>query len=1206
MRQGNSLGLQAATMDGNQAAAHVAYALNEVIAIYPITPSSPMGEWADSWSAQSLPNAWGSVPSVIEMHSEAGVAGVVHGALQAGSLATTFTASQGLLLMIPNMYKIAGELTPAVFHVAARAVATHALSIFGDHSDVMACRQTGFAMLASASVQEVMDFALIAQAASLESRVPFLHFFDGFRTSHEIQKIHCLSHEQMRTFLDPQWISAHRMRALTPDRPVVRGTAQNPDVFFQSREAGNPYYAKVPSLVEHTFQRFAERFGRRYRIFEYSGHPDADRVIVLMGSATQAVEQTIDFMNNVSGERVGVVKVRLFRPFSTPHLLKSIPASTRAIAVLDRTKEAGSIGEPLVQDVQSCLYEAIQNGTWSGRRQPWVCGGRYGLASKEFTPAMVKGIFDELKTDRPKTHFTIGIQDDVSQTSLSYPSEWTGGETANLSCIFYGLGSDGTVSAAKNSIKILADETDYWVQGYFVYDSKKAGSVTESHLRFSKKPIQAAYLVEGADFIGCHQFGFIGKFDVLKQAKNGSTFLLNSPYGKNEIWGQLPGDVQGTILNKKLRFYVVDAYRIAREVGLGQRINTIMQTCFFAISDLLEKEKATEKINKSVHDTFAKGGQEIVRKNLLAVEQALSHLHGVDIPKASGLRPTSWVTSSVGSLLAREPKPQTAPTFFKETLARILEGKGDELPVSALPADGTFPVATSQWEKRQITRDIPVWDPPVCIQCGKCALICPHAAIRIKAYPETRLQGAPLEFKHMAYLGKDLPGRSVYTIQVSPDDCTGCELCVVACPAKNKSQTSLKALNMAPVLDLRCQEVKNWDFFERLPYVSAKEMKTVTVKGSQFLQPLFEFSGACAGCGETPYIKLVTQLFGDRMLIANATGCSSIYGGNLPTTPWCVNDEGRGPSWSNSLFEDNAEFGAGFRLAINVKVERAKKLLAELKSEAGAELCDTILSADQTSEALIYEQRTRLSLLKERLASSQIAAARELLDLCDYLVRKSVWIIGGDGWAYDIGFGGLDHVLASDLNVNILVLDTEVYSNTGGQMSKATPLGAVAKFASRGKATPKKDLALYAIGYSHVYVAKIALGANDAHALKAIQEADEHDGPSLLLAYSPCIAHGYELRQSLRQSKLAVDSGHWPLFRYNPNVERRGGNPFKLDSRAPSIPLKEYLYQESRYKMLSRMDPQRSEELLMRAEQQIKDTWSRLERMAENVPKKEG
>lgn len=1180
-------------MDGNQAAAHVAYALNEVIAIYPITPSSPMGEHADAWSAQSRKNVWGSVPAVIEMQSEAGAAGVVHGALQAGCLATTFTASQGLLLMIPNMYKIAGELTPAVFHVAARAVATHALSIFGDHSDVMACRQTGFAMLASGSVQEAMDFALVAQSASLESRIPFIHFFDGFRTSHEIQKIQCLSDNQMRTFIDPKWIKDHRMRALTPDGPVIRGTAQNPDVFFQSREAINPYYAKLPSLVEGALQRFSEYFGRKYQIFEYYGCLEPDRIIVLMGSGTQTVEQTVDYMSQVLGKRVGLIKVRLFRPFSTGHFLKALPASVRAIAVLDRTKEPGSAGEPLYQDIQSCLYEEMQSKTQL-RKLPYVSGGRYGLASKEFTAAMVKGIFDELEKESPKTHFTIGIQDDVSHSSLPYPKGWTGSETADLSCVFYGLGSDGTISSVKNSIKILAEETHDFVQGYFVYDSKKAGSVTESHLRFSKKPIKAAYLVEEADFIGCHQFGFLERFDVLQRAKNGSTLLLNSSSGKDDIWGHIPPEIRETIIRRKLRVYVVDAHRIAREIGLRQRINTIMQTCFFAVSNVLEKNIAVQKIKQSVHATFGKGGEDIVQKNLRAVDQTLVHLYVLDI--AEQVTPHAPCGGAgIGQ----------APEFRGTFLGKMLAGEGDQLPVSALPVDGTFPVATTQWEKRRVALDIPVWDLAICIQCGKCALICPHAAIRIKAYPDSFLKKAPPGFKHMEYLGRDLPGRPVYTIQVSPDDCTGCELCVVICPVKNKSKIGLKALNMAPVGEQRREQLSHWSFFEKIPYVPITELKVLTVKSSQFLQPFFEFSGACAGCGETPYIKLVTQLFGDRSLIANATGCSSIYGGNLPTSPWCVNEEGRGPSWSNSLFEDNAEFGAGFRMAIDVKTAQARRLLGDL-TEVDTKLRDAILSDNQDSEEGICKQRARIALLKGQLGSSKTAHAEELLCLCDYLVRKSVWIIGGDGWAYDIGFGGLDHVLASNLNVNILVLDTEVYSNTGGQMSKATPLGAVAKFASLGKSSPKKDLVLYAIGYGHVYVAGIALGANDAQALSAIKEADEHDGPSLIVAYCPCIAHGYDLRHSLYQSKLAVESGHWPLLRYNPKAFQKGENPLKMDSRGPSIPLKEYIYQEARYKMLSLMDHARAETLLSQAEFEIRKKWSFLKRLSENVPKKEG
>ncbi|MCS6954443.1 MAG: pyruvate:ferredoxin (flavodoxin) oxidoreductase [Bryobacteraceae bacterium] len=1173
------------TLDGNEACAWVAHKLNEVIAIYPITPSSPMGEWADEWSAKGEPNIWGTVPTVVEMQSEAGAAGALHGAVQAGSLGTTFTAAQGLLLMIPNMYKIAGELTPATIHVSARTVATHALSIFGDHSDVMACRSTGWAMLCSNSVQEAMDFALIAQAASLESLLPFLHFFDGFRTSHEVSKIEQLTLEDLRAMIDDDLVRAHRDRALSPDRPVLRGTAQNPDVFFQAREAANPYYLACPTIVENVMERFARQVGRRYHLFDYVGAPDAERVIVLMGSGAEAAHETVEYLT-ARGEKVGLIKVRLYRPFSTEHLLAALPRSVTRIAVLDRTKEPGAVGEPLYTDVVTALSEAAAAGKLPLARFPRIVGGRYGLSSKEFTPAMIKAVFDELAKEHPKNHFTVGIKDDVTLNSLDYDPEFSTEDPATIRAIFYGLGSDGTVSANKNSIKIIGEETDNYAQGYFVYDSKKAGAITISHLRFGPKPIRSTYLISKASFVACHQFSFLERMDVLKAAEPGATFLLNSIYGPDEVWDHLPRRVQEQILSKRLKFYVIDAYKVAKDVGLGGRINTIMQTCFFAISGVLPREEAIAAIKRAIEKTWGKRGEALVQKNFAAVDAALDHLYEVKVP--------AQVTSSFD---IRPPVPPQAPEFVRNVLGKIIAGEGDELPVSAFPVDGTFPTATAQWEKRNIALEIPVWDEELCIQCGKCVLVCPHAVIRAKVYDGRLLAEAPPTFKSAPARWKEFKDLK-YTLQVAPEDCTGCALCVAACPAKSKTEVKHKAINMAPQPPLREQERINWEFFLTIPETDRRVLSVAQVKDNQLLQPLFEFSGACAGCGETPYIGLLTRLFGDRTIIGNATGCSSIYGGNLPTTPYTVNAEGRGPAWSNSLFEDNAEFGMGIRLAIDLQNRYARDLLRRLASYLGDELVAALLDADQSTEAGIAAQRERVRLLKERLRGLQRPEAQDLLAVADNLVKKSVWVVGGDGWAYDIGYGGLDHVLASGVNINMLVLDTEVYSNTGGQMSKATPLGAVAKFAFGGKPRPKKDLALMVMSYGNVYVARVAMGANDTHTIKAFLEAEAYDGPSLIIAYSHCIAHGYDMIYGLDQQKAAVQSGYWPLCRYNPELAKQGKNPLQLDSRAPTLPLHKYIYNETRYTMLAHSNPEAARRLLAEAQREVNRRWKLYEYLA--------
>jgi len=1173
------------TIDGNEAAAYVAYRTSEVIAIYPITPSSAMGEFADAWSAAGVKNIWGTVPFVQEMQSEGGAAGAVHGALQTGALSTTFTASQGLLLMIPNMYKIAGELTSSVFHVAARSLAAQGLSIFGDHSDVMSTRGTGWAMLCSNAAQEVMDFALIAQASTLEARVPFIHFFDGFRTSHEVMKIEQLTDDDIRAMIDADLVRAHRARGLSPEHPVMRGTAQNPDVYFQGRETVNPYYKVTPAIVQNTMDKFAELTGRQYRLFDTVGAPDAERVIVMMGSGAEAAQETVEYLN-AKGEKVGLVKVRLFRPFSVEHFAAALPKTVKRIAVLDRTKEPGSAGEPLYQDVITALNEALTDGYAGQFAMPRVIGGRYGLSSKEFTPAMVKAVFDELAKPKPKNHFTVGIVDDVSNTHLDVDPAFSTESPDVFRAMFYGLGSDGTVGANKNSIKIIGDETPNFAQGYFVYDSKKSGQATVSHLRFGPKPIHSTYLITQANFVACHHWAFLEQFDILKNALPGGVFLLNSVYGPDQVWDELPRVVQQHIVDKNLRLYVIDGYQVAEDTGMGGRVNTIMQTAFFAISGVLPKDAAIAQIKHAVEKTYGKRGEAVVRQNFAAIDAALAHLHQVKVPGA--------VTSTIEM---RPTVPAAAPDFVQRVTARMIAGLGDELPVSAMPADGTYPTGTSQWEKRNISLEIPVWDEETCIQCGKCVLVCPHAVIRAKVYDPTHLAGAPETFKSAPARWKEFRDLR-YTLQVAPEDCTGCTLCVEVCPAKNKSETRLKAVNMAPQLPLRESEAKNWDFFLGLPEIDRTQLNLTTVKDAQLLTPLFEFSGACAGCGETPYLKLVSQLFGERAVIANATGCSSIYGGNLPTTPWAKNKDGRGPAWANSLFEDNAEFGLGFRLTLDKQMEYARELIGRLTSEMGAELANALLNADQSTETGIREQRERVGLLKAKLIGLNSLDAKDLLGLADVLVTKSVWIVGGDGWAYDIGYGGLDHVLASGRDVNILVLDTEVYSNTGGQASKSTPRGAVAKFAAGGKPLAKKNLAQLAMTYGNVYVAQVAMGGNDAQTMKAFTEAEAHHGPSLIIAYAHCIAHGINMARGLDQQKLAAQTGYWPLFRYNPALAETGHNPLVLDSKPPSLPVDKYMYNETRFKMLTLSHPEAARRLLAEAQADVDRRWRMYEQLA--------
>lgn len=1178
------------TIDANEAVANIAYRLAEVVAIYPITPSSSMGEHADAWAAAGVRNLWGTVPSVMEMQSEGGAAGAVHGALQTGSLTTTFTASQGLLLMIPNMYKIAGELTPTVFHVAARTIAAHALSIYGDHSDVMATRQTGFALLASDSVQTAQDQALIANAATLRARVPFLHFFDGFRTSAEVNKIERLGEDDLRAMIDEDCISDIRNRALSPEHPFIRGTAQNPDVYFQARETCNTFYIKTPALVQEAMDQFAKLTGRSYHLFDYVGAPDATEVIVIMGSGAETTQETVKFLNR-QGKKVGVVNVRLYRPFSVEHFIAALPATVKTIAVLDRTKEPGSVGEPLYQDVVTAINESIAAGKTTFKTAPRLIGGRYGLSSKEFTPAMVKGIFDEMVKAEPKNHFTIGINDDVTHTSLTYDRKFSIADPKTVRCVFFGLGSDGTVGANKNSIKIIGEDTPNDAQGFFYYDSKKSGSVTISHLRFGPNPIHAPYLIENDDaqFVACHQFSFLEWLDMLKFAAPGAVFLLNSVYDKDEVWDKLPREVQQDIIDKKLKFHMINANEVAAKTGMGGRVNTIMQTAFFAISGVLPREQAITEIKKSIKKTYSKRGEAVVKQNYDAVDQTLANLFEIKIPSAASSK-----------INRRPPVPAEAPEFVQEVLGQMIAFKGDDLPVSVFPVDGTFPSGTTRWEKRNIALEIPVWESDLCIQCAKCATVCPHAAIRVKVYDPAYLKDAPETFKSIDAKFKELPNMK-YTIQVAPEDCTGCGLCVEACPARDRTNPTRKAINMAPQLPLRESENKNWKFFFDLPAPDPDLFLPNTIKNSQLIEPLFEFSGACAGCGETPYVKLVSQLFGDRLVVANATGCSSIYGGNLPTTPWAYNKEGRGPAWANSLFEDNAEFGLGMRLTLDKQNEFAKEMLVQMATELGDVLVGEILNADQSTAVGIRQQRKRVEALKDKLVSSKHANAKMLLGVADSMVKKSVWIIGGDGWAYDIGYGGLDHVLSSGRNVNVLVLDTEVYSNTGGQSSKATPLAAVAKFSAKGKGLGKKDLGLMAMSYRYVYVANIALGANDTQALKALLEADAYDGPSLVVAYSHCIAHGIDMVRGLEQQKLVTQTGLWPLYRYNPTLVDEGKNPLQLDSREPTVAVKDYAYNETRYRMLVQNDEARAEKLMDEASELAKRKWEYYKQMAAMV-----
>ena len=1154
------------TVDGNEAAARVAHRLSEVIAIYPITPSSPMGELADAWSAAGRTNLWGAVPQIIEMQSEGGAAGALHGALQAGALCTTFTASQGLLLMIPNMYKIAGELTPAVIHVAARTLATHALSIFGDQSDVMAVRQTGWAMLASSDVQAAQDLAAIAHASTFECRVPFLHFFDGFRTSHEVNVIRALPDDVLRELVDDQLVRAHRERAVSPDHPVLRGSAQDPDVFFQAREASNPYHAIVPQLVQRTMDRFAALTGRAYHLFDYHGAVDAERVVLVMGSGHGAVEETVDALV-AHGEKVGVVNVRLYRPFSAEALAGALPPTVRAIGVLDRTKEPGAPGEPLYQDVVTALTELVSKG--ADIPMPKVIGGRYGLSSKEFDPAMAKAVFDELAKDWSKNHFTVGIVDDVSHTSLEVDHSFTTEPDGVVRAVFYGLGADGTVSANKSSVKIIGEGTNLYAQGYFVYDSKKSGSMTTSHLRFGQQPIRSTYLIgsDQANFVACHQFGFLERLDVLDAAAPGAIFLLNSPFGPETVWDQMPVEIQRSILEKQLRFYVVDAQKVATAAGLGSRVNTILQTCFFALTGVLDQADAVVRIKAAIEKAYGKRGRAVVEQNYAAVDAALDSLREVSVP-----------AGVAGDLHRRPSVPDEAPDFVRRVTAKMLAGDGDLLPVSALPVDGTFPTDTAKWERRSIAHEIPIWDPEICIDCAKCALVCPHTAIRMKVYEPVTADNAPATFQHKEWRDRENPGMWM-TIQVVPDDCTGCGVCVDVCPARSKEIVKHKAIDMLPKVEHVEAERANFDFFLSIPPADRQEVKVGSIKGSQMLEPLFWASGACAGCGETPYLKLLSQMFGDRILVANATGCSSIYGGNLPTTPWSRDANGRGPAWSNSLFEDNAEFGLGMRLALDHQVAYARSLLEQLSSSVAPGLVRVILDSPQDTETHLADQRERVVELKRRLKTLEDDDAKNLLAVADALVRKDVWIIGGDGWAYDIGFGGLDHVLASGRDVNMLVLDTQVYSNTGGQASKATPRGAVAKFAAGGKPIGRKDLGLFAAGYGNVYVAQIAIGADNAHTVKALAEAESWAGPSLIIAYSTCIAHGIDMSTSMTHQVEAVKTGFWPLWRYDPRLAVGGERPMQLDSRTPTLPLKEFQAKEARFAMLARSRPEGYAEL---------------------------
>ena len=1171
------------TIDGNEAAALIAHKTNEVIAIYPITPASPMGELADEWSSNGQPNIWGVVPEIIEMQSEAGAAGTVHGSLQSGALTTTFTASQGLLLMIPNMYKIAGELTPMVLHVAARSLAAQALSIFGDHSDVMAVRGTGYAMVAAGSVQEVIDMSLISQAVTLESRIPFVHFFDGFRTSHELSKIETIDDAVIKEMINDELVADHRQRALTPDRPVIRGTSQNPDVYFQARETVNPFYEKLPQLTQDIMDRFAALTGRQYRLFDYVGSKKAEKVIILMGSGAEAVEETVEHML-AHKKKVGVVKVRLYRPFSPQDLIKAIPKSVTRIAVLDRCKEPGAAGEPLYKDVISALAEQRFS------TMPLVVGGRYGLSSKEFTPGMIRAVFDNLDKNKPKSNFTIGIHDDLSNTSLEWDETLQNDAMQGVQqSVFYGLGSDGTVSANKNTIKIIGEETDLYAQGYFVYDSKKAGAVTVSHLRFSDKPIRSSYLIADneAQFVGCHQTIFLDRYPMLDKAAKNAVFLLNSSIAVEQVWDTFPRSMQQQILQKNISVYVIDAFAVAKEAGMKRRINTIMQTCYFAISGVLPRDEAISKIKHSVEKTYGRKGRRIVEKNFRAIEATLEHLQQLQIPDRVS-----------NELDIKPPVPADASEFAQQVTAKIIANQGDQIPVSLLPNDGSWPLGTAALEKRNIALEIPLWDEELCIFCGKCVFVCPHTAIRSKVFTEESVCNAPATFKHITIRGKEFEGLHV-SYQVAPEDCTGCSLCAEVCPARDKTNASHKSLDMVPVAQIQEQEKINWDYFLEIPEYDRSKIRWSKIKGVMMAQPLFEFSGACLGCGETPYIRLATQLFGDRMLIANATGCSSIYGGNLPTTPYTTNLKGRGPAWSNSLFEDNAEFGLGFRLAIDQHQKLARQYLENMKQELGADSVEGLLNADQSDEPGIFEQRERIVAIRKELEKLDSEAAKSLLTVIDYMAKKSVWIIGGDGWAYDIGFGGVDHVLASGRNINMLVLDTEVYSNTGGQKSKATPRGAVAKFAASGKAVGKKDLGMIAMAYEHVYVASIASGSKDVHTLKVLREAESYDGPSLIIAYSPCIAHGVDLSKNLQQQELAVKTGYWLLYRYDPRLAEQGKNSLQLDSRKPDIPLRDYYSTETRFSMLWRTHPDNAERYLKAEQHAVLERYYHMKQLAE-------
>lgn len=1187
-------------VDGNTAAGSVAHALSEVCAIYPITPSSPMGELADELSAAGKKNIWGTIPHVVELQSEGGASGAVHGALTTGALSSTFTASQGLLLMIPNMYKIAGELTPTVFHVSTRSLACQALSIFGDHSDVMACRQTGFAMLASCSIQEINDLAAVAHAATLETRIPFVHFFDGFRNSHEVQKINKLTDDVLREMIDDDTVIAHRKRGLNPDRPSIRGTAQNPDVYFQGRETVNRYYNECAGIVQQCMDRFAKLTGRQYKLFDYEGAPDAEKVVILMGSGVETAHETVEYMT-AQGEKVGVLKVRLYRPFDIKAFCAALPETVKSIAVLDRTKEPGSLGEPLYEDVRTAIGEAMHEGWTSFKDYPLIVGGRYGLGSKEFTPAMVKGVFDNLDADKPKNHFTVGINDDVTKTSIKYDPAWNTHHEGRIECMFFGLGSDGTVGANKNSIKIIGDETDMSAQGYFVYDSKKAGAMTVSHLRFGPGDIRSPYLCTKADFVACHNFSFVEKYDMLAQAKEGATFLLASPYSAAEVWNHLPDEIEEQIISKKIKFYVIDAITLAKDLGLGARINTIMQTCFFYISGVLPSEQAIECLKKAIKKTYGRKGDEIVQMNFKAVDSAIEHLHEVEVP-----------AKPAGKMKLAAVVPEEAPEFVQNVTAMLMQQKGDNLPVSGMPEDGTWPTATTKFEKRNIAVEIPEWNPELCLQCGLCSLVCPHAAIRTKVFDAEAAENAPEDFKSIDAKGKEFDGKK-WVVQVAPEDCTGCGLCVQRCPGRERNKetkefTGRKAIMMAEQIPLREKEAKNFEFFLSLPNPDPASFNMNTLKGSQLRQPLFEFSGACAGCGETAYVKLLTQLFGDRAVIANATGCSSIYGGNLPTTPYCQREDGRGPAWSNSLFEDNAEFGFGMRLTYDKFNQYALELIERIAGgecnckNPPKELMYSIRDAAQSTQVEIEAQRQRVNELKDKLADCDCAECRQLLSVADYLVKKSVWILGGDGWAYDIGYGGLDHVLASGRNVNVLVLDTEVYSNTGGQASKSTPMGAVAKFAASGKPMMKKQLGVMCMTYGNIYVAQVAMGANPNQVVKAFIEAEAYDGPSIIIAYSHCIAHGIEMSTGMDNQREAVQSGHFPLYRFNPDLTPQGKNPLTLDSQAPTISFSEHALKENRFRILTKSNPEISAQLMKSADKTVAARFDMLKKLADMEP----